>query len=68
MLNGYRTYTGLLVALVPTLANLFGYDVSTTFSEDFGKILEDFLTLVGLAMAFYGRAVAEVPGFLVKRK
>lgn len=66
-LSGSRTYIGLAVALVPTLASMLGYDVSATFSEDFTKLAEELVVLIGIAIAFYGRSVATVPGLLVKK-
>lgn len=66
-LSGSRTYIGLLIALIPTVANLVGYEVSATFSEDFTALAEDLIALVGIAIAFYGRAVATTQGLLVKK-
>ena len=66
MFEGYRTYIGLIVALVPTLANLFGYHATPAFSAQFPELADQFLQLLGLAVAFYGRAVSTSPGFLAK--
>ncbi len=66
-MNGYKTYIGILVALIPTVANLLGYDVSDSFSGEFEKSAEDVVTIVGLVLAFYGRAVATAPGWFAKR-
>lgn len=66
-LSGSKTYIGLFVALIPTVASLFGYDVSATFNEDFTKLAEELVVLVGIAIAFYGRSVATAPGLLVKK-
>ena len=67
MINGYRTYIGILVALVPTVASLFGYDVSPQLSEQATGLIEDGVTLAGLLIAFYGRLVATAPGWFARR-
>lgn len=67
MMKGYKTYLGLLVAAVPTLAGLFGFDVLPTFSEQFVETAERIITVVGLGIAAYGRLVAVVPGWFAKR-
>ena len=65
---GYKTYLGLIVALLPTMASLIGYDVVPSFSDDFPKLAEEAVTIIGLCIAFYGRAVATVPGWFAKKK
>lgn len=67
-MNGYRTYIGLIVALVPTVAHMFGYTVTPEFTEQFPDLADQLVQLVGLAFAFYGRAKATVPGFLAPKK
>lgn len=67
MLTGYKTYIGLLVALIPTIASLFGFEVSGTFSDEFTKLAEDAVTILGLGLAFYGRAKANSPGWFSKK-
>lgn len=66
-LSGSKTYIGLAVVLIPTVAKMFGYDVSETFSDDFTKLADEFVVLLGSAIAFYGRSVAKVPGLLAKK-
>ena len=66
-MNGFKTYIGLIIAAVPTVANLLGYDVSASFPKEAETSLVDLITLVGLAFAFYGRSVAQVPGWFSKR-
>ena len=66
-LSGTKTYIGILVALIPTVASLMGYDTSVSFDQDATKLFEDGLTLLGLILAFYGRAVAVVPGLFAKK-
>ena len=66
-MNGAKTYLGLLIAALPTVANLLGYDVSANFSAEAEEVLTDLITLVGLAFAFYARSVATVPGWFSRR-
>lgn len=58
MMNGFKTYTGIIVAAAPTIASLFGYEMTTegqgVLSDNLDKILE----LCGLLYATYGRFVA----------
>lgn len=65
-MNGFKTYIGLLVALAPTLAHLFGYEVTPSFGAQFPVLLDSVVQIGGLAFAAYGRAVAETPGWFSK--
>ncbi|QGH72432.1 MAG: hypothetical protein [Siphoviridae sp. ctpQM7] len=67
MFQGYKTFLGIFLAAAPTLANLLGYDIGSTFSDEFPKAVEDVVTIVGLCVALYGRLVAQSPGWLAKR-
>ncbi len=67
MLSGYKTYIGLLVAAVPTVASLFGYDTSPSFQDDFTHAAEDIVTVAGLIIALYGRLYATAPGWFAKK-
>ena len=68
MLNGSKTYIGLIVALLPTVAHLFGYEVTAAFSTEFSEVADQLMQLVGLGIAFYGRAAATAPGWIAKQK
>lgn len=67
LMNGYKTYIGILVAAVPTIAHLFGYEVTESFAGQFTSLADLLVQIVGLCFAAYGRAVAESPGWLVKK-
>lgn len=66
-MTGYKTILGALIAAVPTLAALFGFDVAPGFSEEANAAVTDILTLIGAAIAIYGRLVAQTPGWLIKK-
>lgn len=63
-MNGYKTYLGAFLALAPSLASLFGFELSPLFSEQFSALLAEIITVVGAILAIYGRARAETPGWL----
>lgn len=67
MLTGYKTIIGALIAAVPAVANLLGFDVAPGFSEQANQAITDILALIGGAIAIYGRLAAQTPGWLVKR-
>jgi hypothetical protein len=67
MIAGYKTFVGALIAVAPVIASLLGYDLSANFGEEAGLALSDIITLVGGAIAIYGRLKAQTPGWLVKR-
>lgn len=67
-MNGYKTYIGIVIALIPTVVSLFGYSVSSDFSTQANVLSDDLITLLGLAIAFYGRSVASLPGLFVKKQ
>lgn len=66
-MNGLKTYIGVLIAIAPSIANLFGYDLAPTFGEEFASLAEEIITLIGASLAIYGRAVAQTPGWLVRK-
>lgn len=66
-LSGLKTYIGILIAIAPSVANLFGYDLAPTFGEEFASLAEEIITLIGAGLAIYGRAVAQTPGWFSKR-
>lgn len=66
MMNGYKTYLGILIALAPTIAHLFGYQLSSDFAVKVPELADTVVQIIGLALAAYGRAKAEIPGLLVR--
>lgn len=66
-LSGYRTYLGIIIAVAPSVAGLFGFDLSPQFGEEVSSLVAEGVTLLGGILAFYGRAKATVPGLLVKK-
>jgi hypothetical protein len=65
-LQGLKTLIGIFIAAVPTVLSLAGYDVAVGFSDEAVKLLEDGVTIIGLCIAFYGRLVAQAPGWFAK--
>ncbi len=65
-MNGYKTYLGIFIAILPNLVSVFGYHLVPGSTDQISTLLNDIITLAGSAFALYGRAVAETPGFLAK--
>ena len=65
--RGYKTYLGIAIAIMPTVAGLFGFNVDPSFAEEIPVLSAEFFQIVGSALAFYGRAAAQSPGWLVKQ-
>ncbi len=65
-MNGYKTYVGLVIALAPTVAHVFGHTLTPAFSQQLPDLLDTGIQLAGLLLAFYGRLVAAVPGWFAK--
>lgn len=64
--DGKKTFAGIIIAVVPTLAGVFGYAVSPESISEAGTIvfgiinnLEAVCVSVGGLIAWYGRAVAK---------
>ena len=68
MLSGKKTYIGVAMAIIPVIAGFFGYEATHTFNDSFSVVVNDIISIVGAAMAAYGRAVASVPGMFAKKK
>jgi len=66
MFNGWKTYSGILIAATPTLAGLFGYNVSAGFDVEASENINDLILLLGSAIAIYGRLVAQSKGWFAK--
>ena len=65
-LEGKKTFIGLLIAVSPTVAGLFGYNVTVTSAAEFGGLLsavldnlEAVIEGVGVLIAAYGRLVTK---------
>ncbi len=66
MLEGKKTYIGLLVAFVPTIAGFLGYSIGPEAASELGGILavavdsiEELITTAGVLFAWYGRKVTK---------
>lgn len=65
-LDGKKTYIGLIVAALPTVAGLFGFDVADGGASELGALLTEFVvdaealfTTGGLLFAAWGRKVTK---------
>lgn len=67
MFEGLKTFIGLAIAAVPSILPLFGLEVSAAFPQEAGEIVEQIITIAGLVIALYGRLVAKVPGWFVRK-
>ncbi len=56
-----RTIQGILLAAIPTVCQLFGWDWSEDDTNALGGVLEHVITGVGLVWAFIGRWRADKP-------
>lgn len=66
MFSGYKTILGAIIAITPAIASLFGYQVSSEFSEQATQTIFDIVTLIGGAIAIYGRVTAQSKGWFAK--
>jgi len=65
-LTGKKTYIGIIIAVVPTLAGFFGYTISVGEIAEAGTLLaaladnlEALIATGGALFAWYGRAVTK---------
>jgi len=68
MIQGYRTFIGILISAVPTLATFLGFDTAPNFVGDATEIAGAIVTLIGAGVAIYGRLKAETPGWFAKKQ
>lgn len=61
MLDGWKTLTGAVVALVAQIAAMSG------FTFDVVGVTNSIVTLAGLVLAIYGRMVAHKAGWLAPK-
>ena len=66
MFEGFKTFLGIAIAFAPTVATMFGYHTSPSFTGDATQIASAVVALAGSALAVYGRLVAAAPGFFAK--
>lgn len=65
-ISGFRTYIGVIVAISPSIAHLFGFTLSDSFGQEFSDLAGEIITLIGGGIAIYGRAMAKTKGWIVK--
>lgn len=55
-----KTLWGVVIAALPSLAKLFGYDIADVagFTQGANEAVDGIVTLVGSALAVYGRLKA----------
>lgn len=53
MLHGYRTYVGIAITILGSLSTVFGWGLG-----DLAGVQDAIITLVGSAIAIYGRIQA----------
>jgi hypothetical protein len=66
-MNGYRTIVSAVIAALPALANLLGFEVAPGFSEEATEAVMDVITVGGTIAAIYFRLKATVPGWFAKK-
>lgn len=64
--EGKKTYVGLIVAVLPFILKWFGIEI--TDSAALESLVSESITVGGVALAAYGRAVATAPGVFAKKK
>ena len=58
-LPGAKTYVGIILAFIGTLATQLGWDLWPMVSADIQDIVNQIITLAGLIIATVGRIVAK---------
>lgn len=65
-LEGKKTYFGILIAAIPVVSGVFGFDITPDNASEIGGIVGDIaknitsvITSVGLLVAMYGRKKAK---------
>ena len=58
-MNGFKTYTGIIVAAAPTIVGFFGYDMTSEGQGILSDNLDKIIELCGLLYATYGRLVTK---------
>ena len=67
MFTGYKTFLGAFIAMAPAIAKLFGFELTSNFTNEIGMNIDDIVVLIGGAIAIYGRLKAQSPGWLVSK-
>lgn len=66
-LTGYRTIIASVIAAIPALANVLGFETAPGFTEEATEIVLGIITLGGAAAAIYFRLKATLPGWFAKK-
>ena len=56
LLQGKKTYIGIVIAAAPIVAKLLGYDLGDNFGAELEGVINELVSAVGLIIAAYGRA------------
>lgn len=67
MFDGAKRTAGLIIALIPALMNLAGFETAPGFSEDAMQIVEGVLGITGVALTLYGIVKAKGPMWFQKK-
>lgn len=65
--DGWKTFSGLAVVVLPIFAGFLGFDVREMFPAEMARFGEEAIILAGAALAFYGRWKSKVPLWFVKK-
>ena len=66
MLQGYKTFLGIALTVLPIIVQLFGYHLVPGASDAIGAEVDQIVQIIGAVIASYGRLKASTPGYLVK--
>lgn len=67
MLSGSRTIISAVIAAIPSVANLFGFEAAPGFTEQATEIVMSVVTIGGALAAIIFRLKAEAPGWFAKK-
>ena len=67
-MQGYRTILSAVIAAIPALAGLLGFEVAPGFTEEATQTALEIITIAGAIAAVYYRLKATAPGWLVKKE
>lgn len=59
VLPGMKTYIGLAITLIGTLAGVLGWDWWGLVAADATTVMNGVIDMIGIVIAAYGRAVAK---------
>ena len=55
MLEGKKTYIGIIIAMLPVLSGFFGYDVNSGIAEEAVMAIDEAMVIIGGLIATLGR-------------